>query len=38
MISLERVNEQNYQHVFALELADNQKCFVSSNMKSLAQA
>ncbi len=38
MISLERVNEQNYQHVFALELADKQKCFVSSNMKSLAQA
>lgn len=38
MISLERVNEQNYQHVFALELADNQKGFVSSNMKSLAQA
>ena len=32
MISLERVNEQNYQHVFALELADNQKCFVSSNL------
>ena len=32
------MNEQNYQHVFALELADNQKCFVSSNMKSLAQA
>lgn len=38
MISLERVNEQNYQHVFALELTNNQKGGVSSNMKSLAQA
>lgn len=38
MISLERVNEQNYQHVFALELTNNQKGVVSSNMKSLAQA
>lgn len=38
MIRLERVNEQNYQKLFALELADNQKEFVSSNMKSLAQA
>lgn len=38
MICLERVNEQNYQKLFDLELADNQKGFVSSNMKSLAQA
>lgn len=38
MVYLELVNENNYQAVFDLELAESQKNFVSSNMRSLAQA
>lgn len=38
MIRLEKVNADNYQEVFGLELVGEQQNFVSSNMKSLAQA
>lgn len=38
MIRLEKVNPDNYQEVFGLELVGEQQNFVSSNMKSLAQA
>lgn len=37
-ITLEPINERNYEAVFALEVADEQRAFVSSNMRSIAQA
>ena len=38
MIRLEKINADNYQKVFDLELVGEQENFVSSNMRSLAQA
>ncbi len=38
MIRLEKINADNYQKVFDFKLVGEQENFVSSNMRSLAQA
>lgn len=37
-VTLEPINERNYETVFALEVTDEQRNFVASNMRSIAQA